>query len=385
VSPSVFLALALALPDTGSPRAAAPEVYAGRTLDQWREIMKDLDPNNPGSAAALPGLLAIVEDRQVPWFTRRQAALTLGRMGELSAEQAVPLLIELLEEPSSTEEPTRIWAVKALALFRRNARAAAPALVAILRDESAPLADRLVSLEALARIGTAHRDAVPAIIETLAAGDGSLRELAAEALALVGPGAAEAVPALMRAARDPDERLRRKSVQALGAMGAAAEIAIPVLAEALVLDESLAVRDAAAEALSRVGVAALPALVHFLADEDPETRRRAALALGKMGRSARTAASALQSALKDKNPEVGVEAAHALWKITSDPDLVIPQLVALLTDDDRQVRIRAFRLLTSMGPAARSALAPLRNLLNDQRAYVRQAAEKAIERIEAES
>ena len=78
-----------------------------------------------------------------------------------------------------------------------------------------------------------------------------------------------------------------------------------------------------------------------------------------------------------------IEAADALWKITADAGLVLPALVKEVTTEDRQVRIRALRLLTSMGRAARPALGRLRALLNDERPWVRQAAEMAIERIDA--
>jgi HEAT repeat protein len=386
----LLLALASILRDAAiaSP-PDPPRLYDGRTLEHWRSKMKELDPNSPASAAAVPGLVAIVEDADAPWFTRRQAAQTLGRMGTFAARETVPVLIARLDEESSDEQPTRLWAIRALALFQRDARDAAPALIRVLRDESATLPERSATLETLARIGPAHRHAVPAIIEVLkspadsSAGASGMRELAAEALTLVGPAAAEAVPALMRSAREPEERLRRKSVEALGAMGPGAEIAVPLLAEAMVLDESAAARDAAAAALAAVGEPALPVLTHLLSDEDSEARRRAASALARMGTRAKPALKPLQTALADDHPEVRIEAADALWKITADAGLVLPALVKELTTEDRQVRIRALRLLTSMGRAARPALGRLRALLNDERPWVRQAAEMAIERIDA--
>ena len=47
--------------------------------------MKSLDFQSPEAAVEVPGLIEIVENEAVPWFTRRQAALTLGRIGEPAA------------------------------------------------------------------------------------------------------------------------------------------------------------------------------------------------------------------------------------------------------------------------------------------------------------
>ena len=70
---------------THSPKELKCSLLRSATLDQWRSRMKELDPNSPASAAAVPGLLEIVSDVDAPWFTRRQAALTLGRMGTPAA------------------------------------------------------------------------------------------------------------------------------------------------------------------------------------------------------------------------------------------------------------------------------------------------------------
>src|SRR5262245_3678591 len=142
--------------------------YGGLTLDEWRERIKDLDPRDPAAGQAVPGLLEIVEDVGAPWFSRRQAALTLARIGA-RATRAVPALVRLTgERTGDPEQSAQLWAIKALALFGPLAAETTPTLIDVVADGTQPHVARLSALEALGRIGPAHADAVPAIVRTLA-------------------------------------------------------------------------------------------------------------------------------------------------------------------------------------------------------------------------
>jgi hypothetical protein len=82
-------------------------------------------------------------------------------------------------------------------------------------------------------------------------------------------------------------------------------------------------QEAAAEALGRIGAAAVPQLVAALRSEDPEVRLKAAEVLGRMG----------------------PEAAEA-----------VEELVRLVDDPDVRVRKAAIRTLGQIGPAAKDAV-----------------------------
>lgn len=357
-------------------------------------MMNEIRPEHSASQAAVPGLLEILRDKDAPWFTRRQVANTLGRFGK-NAPEGVPVLIEILDEPKTDENTPRVWAAKALALYGKLAREATPRLVAILKDSELPFEERAVALEALGQIGGAHPKAIPAVVELLSelstARGGerqedseSLRELAAECIGIIGKDAAIAVPVLMRSLNDRSETLRRKTISALGRIGQAAQLAIPSLLENMAYDESPAVRDAAETALASIGSPAVPALTHLLDDQDAELRERAARGLGQMKTLAQPAANPLRKLLKDENPEVRLAAAKALWQITARAEESLPVFVETLTSSDRQLRMQAFRILTTeLGAAAVPARAPLTELLKHPEAYVRQTAEKALERIPA--
>ena len=376
--------------------------YDGLTLDAWREQIKTLDPASPLAAEAVPGLIQIVKDPEAPWYARRQAALTLGRIGAPAA-RAVPVLIGLLNEqagkarvdadpsanplPSSDRpreaETTSLWATRALALFGPQAKAAAPLLVQRAKDPARAEPERRAALDALARIGPSHPLVVPSLIEILRSADqeAEFRALAAEAIGAVGPGASSALPALIRALHERSEPVRRKAAQALGAIGRRAEPAIPALAELLVFDPAPAVRDRAADAMAKIGAPAVAILTGLLRDTDPQTRRRAAGALGSIGPEAKPAVPALRKSLNDENASVRISAAESLWKITTDARLVLPPLLTELQNSDRQVRIRAYRLLLAMGSDAKPAAARLKEMLNDERPYVRQVAAEALKKL----
>jgi HEAT repeat protein len=205
-----------------------------------------------------------------------------------------------------------------------------------------------------------------------------LRVAAVDGLALTGSAASPAVPTLLQLTREDSGRLRQQAAVALGAIGPAAGIAASALGELVIFDELDEVRDAAASALARIGEMGEAALRTLLADEDPAVRRRAAAALGEVLREQPASVAALVAALDDADAVVRITAAESLWKTTRKADALFATILGTLTEEDRQLRIRAYRLLLTLGPAARPARPALQELANDPRPYVRQVATKAL-------
>ncbi|OYW12622.1 MAG: hypothetical protein B7Z55_18140, partial [Planctomycetales bacterium 12-60-4] len=147
----------IAATDDGAPDL----VVAGDTLRVWRERMSVLVLNDPANTRYVPGLIQIVQRADVPWFTRRQAALTLGRMGP-HADTAVPVMIEMLRADNPLpDQETQLWLIKALGLYGPIARDAAPVLIATYRGPEITDLLRLSIIDSLSQIGPAHAAAIP--------------------------------------------------------------------------------------------------------------------------------------------------------------------------------------------------------------------------------
>src|SRR5207302_626526 len=152
---------------------------------------------------------------------------------------------------------------------------------------------------------------------------------AAEALGEMGPEARAAVPALTEVLRDPHFSSFRPyyALALLKIDRQAAGVAVPVLIEALngkggaisVPDQAAAtVRKKAASALGQIGRDAgdaVAALANALGDADASVRQQAAKALGDIGTPARDAVPSLRKALMDGDEAVRSESAGALRKI----------------------------------------------------------------------
>lgn len=327
----------------------AERLYEGRSLPEWRTIIKSLDPEDPAASSFVPGLHAIIRDDDGLWYSRRQAALTLGRIGA-PARDVVPTLLGILNSEEAESRTTRLWCVQALALFGPVAAPAASTLAEYVADPGEWHVLRLASIEALGRIGATSPIVFPALHETLRptvpAIDQQhrqeLRMAAAEGLALLGAAAAPAIPELLRAARADWDLLRLSAVTTLGAIGPSGDVAVTGLVDVMLFDEAPEVADAAAVSLGNVGPAAEPALRQLLTDPDVATRERAVLGLKTMGRSG---AETLSAALDDSEAMVRCRAAVALLEFEEYDARSVPLLVDLLTDPDRGVRITAYRAL----------------------------------------
>jgi hypothetical protein len=94
----------------------------------------------------------------------------------------------------------------------------------------------------------------------------------------------------------------------------------------------------AASALVKIGVAAVPALIDALKDQDAEVRTKAAYALGEIGLGHRCGAAgvpALINALKDQDAEVRGCAAEALGTIGEESKAAVPALIDALKDREK--------------------------------------------------
>lgn len=252
------------------------------------------------------------------------AAAAPGDAAERTA-RLVGELLYVLRDPGHTQPLWSRWeAARTIGKLGPEARAAVPALAAMLDDpfrHDPPVIDEAV-IDALARIGNAARPAVPALVR-VSGRDPDIERAAAAAVdqILLSPPAGPAdVPGLMRDLRDRDASVRVRAAKALGTLGAAGRPAVPLLVEAL-KDSDVDVRLLALKALRKIspdtnpGDAEVALYVQELRDPDPGVRLQAAKALGKLGPAAASAAQALQEATADADRDVRRQATDALNRV----------------------------------------------------------------------
>jgi HEAT repeat protein len=194
---------------------------------------------NERRATAPPLFEALFDPSEAVRHAAAQALSTL----KLTVED-IPALEGALR---SEDIYVRAFAAWRLGNFREEAGEAVPALALALEQPKTFVA---VSA-ALARIGPAATEAVPALVAELSSEDSGRRWRAARTLGRIGPGAAAAVPDLVAALDDPNEGVRFRAARALGQIGPEARSAAAALQEATG-DPDAGVRREAEKALERL-------------------------------------------------------------------------------------------------------------------------------------
>src|SRR5688572_1236514 len=277
------------------------------------------------------------------WADRSAAARALGKLGVV---EAIPLLVEAMRDPQEDARSVKQAAARALGELR--APEAIPLLMKELekRDEwaSPRLADVLVSF---------GEEAIPRLLEALAdESHPNARAWAAQVLGKIQ--SARAVSPLLLRLHDRSDQVRMAVAEALGSL--ADKRAINDLVQVALRDPVGNVRAEAARALGRLSDASvIDSLVVLLGDPDYWTRLRTIEAIELL---APEDSSALDAALRDPSPEVRKRAAVALQRIG-----VLDKRVEELAENDRAIVDRATRTLLEMGKAGliESILAHLEN------------------------
>lgn len=318
-----------------------------RTIRPLVDAMHDLDPEVRQSASkSLIQLGAPAVDKLIPLlrdseeFVRKEAAATLGKIGDA---RAVQHLLKVMTEDEA-DRPLAAKALEALKWHPTNPEEqiiyafslgkfddpiaigppAVPALINLLRGKSKDF--RVAAARALGQIG--DKNAADSLLSVLQDERSEVREEAARALGLIGD--AKAVAALMDLMQDQEYHVRPVAAKSLGQIGDPA--CIDALALAL-SDKKYTVRKAAASALISFGELAIEPLLEATFSEDHHTRLVAIEALGQLGDQ--RVIGQLVAALRDKNEQVRKEAARSLGNL-GDPRAVEP-LVGSFNEQNPEV------------------------------------------------
>jgi HEAT repeat protein len=379
VTVTTLVALALcAGADPGTARAADArqdevdglrKVLAGTDDNARYQALLRLQDLGPKAAAAAPDLTLLFTAKSED--IRLNAAIALGKIGKA----AVP---ELRKPLAGDDEDQRYYALSAVGWIGPAAKDLAPQVIGSLNHKSESV--RRKAAYALGSIAAAPEDAVGALIKLLGDSNGDVRKAASDSLARYGD---RAVPALLREVAAKDIGLRVGVIRALGAIGTDARDAVPPLRAALLANDYPEYKDAgvtaaAAEALSKIGKAALAALADGVKSQHADVRRLSVAALGKAGADA---VPHLVDALGDANVDVRRQAAQVLGPMRINDKMVVLGFAFALKDSDEQVRYTAAVGLNFLGAGAKLATVHLLDALQDGNANVRVVATNVLRNI----
>ena len=284
-----------------------------------------------------------------------------------------------------------------------------PALIVMLRDPDEDVREK--ALDVLGKIGERERKAkrnVDAIAIALATAlndpsEDVFRE-ALEELEDVRPTSAEStavvIPALIAVRTKGSSRARDEVVEVLGQIGeilAERGESVDAIRDALIAslsDDSSRVRTNAIEELSDIrstSTETFGAMIEALADKSESVRNRAEDELIQLGKgTAATVIPMLADALGKSTSHVTrghiVDVLGAIGekgKTTEDTrEVIVQTLLAVLQDPHENVRRNAADELGEMRATSPDVLPALTNALKDSSKKVRNAAQKAIQRVE---
>ena len=170
----------------------------------------------PDGSSAAPALAQALKEDPNP-YVRRAAAITLS---EIKPDPAVvmPALLKGLDE-KGTDVPW--FSAEALGKLGSKAKEAVPVLLAILKNSSSSSYDLSSAARALGEIGASAESAVPVLMSLMSHQDLGVRRDAIRAIGGIGQHPDSSVPALAKALTDPDVRVA--AAQALGSFAGSDE------------------------------------------------------------------------------------------------------------------------------------------------------------------
>lgn len=301
--------------------------------------------------ALLPTLIQATKSKSDA--VRARAADALGTVGP-EAEEALPVLIEMLKDPN--------YQVRYNALHSLDHFEVPSSLVLRLmasRDEDEHISEwaagRFHKLDLPVRVAS-----IPTLIEMLHDIQTDRCLWAVGALEELGPAAQEAIPA-MRAA------IRTKVPQP--EMGWAVFHELPVETERSqhTRDHIDFFRSSAAQVLRKIGPAGIAALVAVLQDKDWSTRALAVTELGKLDQPTPEIAAAVAHLISRSSEEVGVRrmALATLERFGAMAQAATPELIRLLLDKD--VGFEVACVLPALDPTAQEAVPVLLQALQSEK------------------
>lgn len=268
---------------------------------------------------------------------------------------------KLTKKLKSYKESTRKEAIKLLGEIAKNnpdsIKEAIPSLITKLEDLNSEV--RNFAVIAIGNVGEYRpeyvTDAIPFLIKSLNDNDSTVVRNTLETLGKIGKNVPEeikyAIPSTIKSLKHDSWRCRREAISALSKIGEnnskLVKTAIPQLIECL-SDSNKRVRIDTAKALAIIQKG-------NLTDEDWQTRKEAAIALGKIGkhrpRYVKKAIPILLKKLEDPNIEVISESTNAIIEISGGNSFLNeaqPILITSLTSKNETLKKNSILTITQI-------------------------------------
>jgi HEAT repeat protein len=310
----------------------------------------------------IPALETCLTDASVS--VRFQAALSLIDLSDVksTSEAVLKVLCDVANDRNSKDQLLASQAI----VRARFTLDDLTLLCKLVNHQNQPV--RCVAIRSLATLGKDAQVAVPILLTRLTDPDDLVRAETNRALGAIGADPLKVVPQLIGALDDRYPGARLTAIEALASFGVDAKAAGPNLLE-LVKGPDDAIAAAAAMALGRVGAdpeKAVPVLIDHL--KNPTICPHAATALGSYGPAAKDAAPLLYmlaSETIDKKMALSSlsEILAGIMCIEPNDERTSALVLSALRNPDRKVWMEAVKGCQAAGPAAKSAVPALAELV----------------------
>jgi HEAT repeat protein len=333
----------------------------------------------------------ILREHDNPKF--RRAALIALEVSNASRNTGLPAILDALEKDS--EPQVRIEVVNLLSRMGPEVRPSLKALMAALQNDKSDQVREAVATAIANKFADPAVEYLDVMTNALKDPHPGTRLAVVGALRNMGRYAATSCPALITVAEDPKEPalVRAGAVHIISRHAKENAKTVPLLASlAKASDTHPALREAAIEGLGLSNSDAadvIETLSAALSEKNVEIRKTAAAALGSLGGKARAAWPAVKGRLTEKTAtyEPDNVIRNHLIRLTGtlgrSIDDAIPVLIEISNlDPSTENRIAAIQELGELGGRAKTAVKALEGIASgDARAAVREAADKAVQKI----
>lgn len=389
----------------GRPLLAQEQFVApDRTTTELIAVLNDADASKADRIAAILDLGKVKKDFDVvvpalvPFAGakaeyRHAAAIAIGELGE----PAVEPLKQYFAKSIQFDDDNQILNLREILIDRSQAAFAIrelgdcckvylPQLQEMLQSDSSQF--RKIGLFALAGMDSGAEESLDMVIKCLGDSDFNNQCFACRIIQRLGPKAAKAEPKLQELLKTGLPSVQGWAGICLGAIGPS-----PSKSDnASAMGETLV--DASPVVASRLlqGIAALGPDAKHVADKvrdkigsgDREVKANAAITLWKIDGDERVMLDTLGDMLTSVGYEsTAMELIADHVKASAIP--LLPKIEQHATAEDPFTRERVALAIAEMGPAAKSALPMLKNLLNDSDPVIRHAAKRAVDAVSNES